>query len=218
MNPLYLFFYSLITILFLNSCSTQQSANQNDDRYVFYLHGRIVELQGADAVSETYGKYEYRAILETFQKENYHVISEVRPDTTTLFPYAEKIKQEINALLKQGVPAQNITVIGGSKGAMIGAAVSTVLQNPHVNFVLIAGNSDGIEQDYSFNLYGNILTFYDTSDTLAGKSYQSVIEQSEGVTHFKEIPLQTGLGHGIVYKPLQEWVEPTLQWIENKYN
>ncbi len=91
------------------------------------------------------------------------MISEVRPETTEIFPYAEKITSEINSLLKQEIPTQNITVIGGSKGAIIGAAVSAVLQNPHVNFVLIAGNSDGIEQGYSFNLYGNILTFYDTS-------------------------------------------------------
>ena len=32
-------------------------------RYLFYLHGRIVEDQGANAVSPDYGRYEYSAIV-----------------------------------------------------------------------------------------------------------------------------------------------------------
>src|SRR4030067_991612 len=33
-------------------------------RYMFYLHGKVIEDQGIPAVSPEYGKYEYEAILE----------------------------------------------------------------------------------------------------------------------------------------------------------
>lgn len=47
--------------------------------YIFYLHGAIVQQQGADAVSSAYGKYEYRNIVTTLSKNGHTVISEVRP-------------------------------------------------------------------------------------------------------------------------------------------
>jgi hypothetical protein len=51
-------------------------------RYLFYLHGRIIEEQGARAVSPDYGRYEYAAILQRLSGEGFTVISEVRPRNT----------------------------------------------------------------------------------------------------------------------------------------
>ena len=36
--------------------------------YLFYLHGAIVQQQGANAVSEQFGPYEYHNIVEAFAK------------------------------------------------------------------------------------------------------------------------------------------------------
>ena len=48
-------------------------------RYLFYLHGKIVEDQGLPAVSEEFGEYRYKAILEALQSYGFVIISELRP-------------------------------------------------------------------------------------------------------------------------------------------
>lgn len=45
-------------------------------RYLFFLHGQIVENKGIRPTSEKYGTYEYRKILDTFKKKGFIVISE----------------------------------------------------------------------------------------------------------------------------------------------
>jgi hypothetical protein len=34
----------------------------------------------------------------------------------------------------------------------------------------------------------------------------------------KEIELNTGMGHGLLLKPLKEWIEPTIKWANGNYN
>jgi len=182
-------------------------------QYVFYLHGRIVEVQGPDAVSQQYGKYEYLSILHALKDTNTALLSEVRPATTRVKPYAMKIAHQIDSLIKMGVSPCRITVVGASKGAIIAMQVSTLMKNRHLKFVLLAGYSQAAEKYFYFNLYGKILGFYEISDRIAGRSYQPLIEKSTGVTQFKEIALHTQFGHGIVFKPLPEWVIPTKKWI-----
>jgi len=201
-----------LALLFL-SCSVPKT--NNSTKYVFYLHGRIVEIQGANAVSTKYGKYEYHRIIEKLKGKNVRIISEVRPKDTRITPYAKKVVKQIDSLINKHVSAKNITVVGASKGAIIAMQVSTLLKNKNVNFVLIAGYSKSIENNFNFNLYGNILGFYEKSDSIAGMSYKSLIKRSTGVSKFKEIELNTKLGHGIVFKPLKEWIEPTKEWINN---
>jgi hypothetical protein len=50
--------------------------------YVFYSHGRLVEDQGADAVSPDYGRYEYTGIVQHLADSGFRVISEVRAPET----------------------------------------------------------------------------------------------------------------------------------------
>jgi hypothetical protein len=65
-------------------------------------------------------------------------------------------------------------------------------------------------------LYGNVLSIYDSSDELAG-SCQSLFDfsQGKGLARHEEIVLQVGTGHGILYKPLDEWITPIIQWAGN---
>src|SRR5512141_303008 len=51
-------------------------------RYMFYLHGRIIEDQGIPAVSSEYGTYEYEAILEKLTSHRFAIISEQRQKNT----------------------------------------------------------------------------------------------------------------------------------------
>lgn len=188
-------------------------------RYLFYLHGRIIEDQGIPAISPDHGEYEYEAILEELSRYGFLVISEQRPKNTGGVEYARKITEEIIILLDAGVPAKNITVVGASKGAGIAVFVSHFLENDEANYVIMAichpDNVEGFKQDQIF-LFGNVLSIYDSADELAG-SCQELYSFSEGkgISRYDEVVLNIGSGHGILYKPLDEWILPTVQWANN---
>src|SRR5574342_264812 len=107
-------------------------------RYMFYLHGKIIEDQGIPAISPQYGEYEYEAILERLSGYGFILISEPRSKNTDGVEYATRITEQIATLLNAGVPAKNITVVGASKGAGIAIYVSHFLENQEVNFVIMA--------------------------------------------------------------------------------
>jgi hypothetical protein len=185
-------------------------------QYLFYLHGKIVEDQGIPAVSPDFGEYEYEAILEKLGGYGFEVISEQRPKDTDGLEYARKVTAQVKALLEAGVPAENITVVGASKGAGIAVYVSHLLKNREINFVIMAiCNPDAIEEfrQNQIYLYGNVLSIYDSKDELAG-SCQELFEfsQGKGIGRSNEVVLNVGTGHGILYKPLDEWVIPLVQW------
>ena len=185
-------------------------------RYMFYLHGKIIEDQGLPAISPDYGEYEYTAILERLSGYGFVVISEQRPKDTDGMAYARRIAQQVTDLLDAGVPAKNITVVGASKGAGIAIYVSNFLENEEINYVLLAichpDEVAYLEQN-RINLYGNILSIYDSVDEFAG-SCQELFTSSEGkgISRQEEIVLSVGTGHGVLFQPLDEWVIPTVQW------
>jgi hypothetical protein len=188
-------------------------------QYMFYLHGKIVEDQGIPAISPDYGEYEYGAILKELSEYGFVVISEQRPKNADGVKYARKIAEQITALLDAGVPAKNITVVGASKGAGIAIFVSHFLENEEVNFVIMAiCHPDEVEylKQNQILLYGNILSIYDSVDEFAG-SCQELFSFSEGkgISKYDEVVLNIGTGHGILYKPLDEWIIPTVQWAGN---
>jgi hypothetical protein len=184
--------------------------------YLFYLHGKIIEDLGLPAISPDYGEYEYQAILENLGSYGFAVISEQRLKNTDSLEYAKKITEQVTALLRAGVPAQYITVVGASKGAGITVLVSHLLENEEVNYVIMAicdpATVEELEQN-KISLYGNVLSIYDSADELAG-SCQELFSFSEGkgISKHNEIVLNVGTGHGILFKPLDEWIIPVIQW------
>jgi hypothetical protein len=183
-------------------------------KFLFYLHGRIVEIKGIRPTSPIYGVYEYEKIVESLKNRGFIVISEARARNTHAGQYAQKLVSQVNRLLEAGVPASNITVVGASKGAFIAMIASTMLQNKEINFVFLAGCSDSIRK-FDLNFSGNILSIYDEKDQLVG-SCQNYFKQSIGINRQKEIMLKIGIGHGIVYKPLKEWIDPVVLWASGK--
>jgi hypothetical protein len=186
------------------------------EKYLFYLHGKIIEDQGIPAVSPDYGEYEYEAILKKLSDYNFVVISEQRQKNTDGVEYAKKIVKQVRSLLSAGVPAKNVTVIGASKGAGIAMDVSRLLENEEINFVIMGiCPSDDVEFRIQNNmpLYGNVLAIRDSIDELSG-SCQELFAFSEGrgLARHDEIVLHIGTGHGILYKPLDEWIVPAVEW------
>jgi hypothetical protein len=185
-------------------------------RYLFYLHGKIIENQGIHAVSPEYGAYEYETILDKLASFGFVVISEPREKNTNPVGYAEKVVGQIRQLLNADVPPYNITVVGASVGAGIAANVSSLLKNESVNFILLGYCSPEEIAEFKQNhmsLYGNVLAIYDSVDALAGSCQELfTLSAGKGLTRHSEIELHIGTGHGILYKPLDEWVSPTVQW------
>jgi hypothetical protein len=185
-------------------------------QYLFYLHGKIIEEQGIPAVSPDYGEYEYQAILEKLNSYGFVVFSEQRSKNTDGIAYARRIAEQVTALLDAGVPAENITVVGASQGAWMAVYVSHFLENEKLNFVIMAichpDNVEAFKQDH-ITLYGNVLSIYDHADEWAG-SCQELFSFSEGkgISKHEEVVLNAGTGHGILYKPLDEWITPVIQW------
>jgi len=207
---LYLVFGVLFTLLI--GCITNAQINK---KYIYYLHGRIIEIQGKDATSEQYGKYEFDSIATALIDKDHIVIAEVRTENVDYIDYANMVSKEIDSLVTMGVKPTNITIIGASKGAIIASHISDRNLNP-VNYVLLAGNNVYQEQNNDWKFHGQVLCFYDRSDTIAGGNYNYWKNRENYTNKFEQIELKTHLGHGFLYKPLKEWIEPTRKWILNQ--
>jgi hypothetical protein len=185
-------------------------------KYLFYLHGGIIEDQGIPAISPDYGEYQYVPILETFRGHGFLVISEIRAKNTDSVEYARRITEQVQTLLDAGVPADHISVVGASKGAGITVYISNNLENAEINYVLLAiCHPDVVSAFYQegVRLHGHVLSIYDRVDEWAG-SCQELFTASEGLdfSGFEEIVLEIGTGHGILYQPHDAWVLLTIQW------
>jgi hypothetical protein len=185
-------------------------------RYVFYLHGRLIEDQGAEnPVSPDFGQYDYTGILDALAVDGNQVISEVRPSNTDAAAYAARVAGQIETLLAAGVPPENITVVGFSKGGVIAILVSSQLEQAGVNYVVLAGacSVDVLEEDEGIVFHGRLLSIYEASDEY-GQSCQEIASRSPESLIFAEIRLETGLAHGEFYQLRDEWIIPVLEWIQ----
>lgn len=181
--------------------------------YLFYLHGLIIEVAGIRPKSEEHGYYEYEQILAALARCGFIVISEARSKNTQVSQYAGQVVAQINGLLGSGVPPGNITVVGASKGGIIGSYVSAMLKNRDINYVLLAGLFEKCLVDEDLKLYGRVLSIHDRSDTLSIVP-DRFFQRSEGLGRFEKIVLELDLGHGLIYQPYLEWLEPLCQWVK----
>jgi hypothetical protein len=187
-------------------------------KYLIYVHGRIIETQKSlRPKHKRHGYYEYEKILETLRDKGFLVISEARMTEAEPAVYAETIAERVNALIRAGVPPRRITVIGASKGGIIAVYASSLIHNPKVNFIIMASCGDRLFNETKANgvhLYGNVLSIYDADDESGDMTCRKFFEaaKGKGLGRSKEIKLTTGLGHGILYRPIPEWVEPATAW------
>ena len=208
--------FKLFTLFLILTFTSSLSSGQ----VIFYLHGRILETQGIPAVDTIngYGTYEYTKILNTFRKNGFTVISEVRRKNTQPVKYAQHIVHQTDSLLSKGIKPENITIIGASKGSLIAMLTSSMLKNRQINFVFIAAcNNYSLKRFPQLQFYGNILSVYEKSDNI-GRSCSGFKERSgKNITHYKEIELHTGMKHGFLFKPLPQWVQPAIKWARGEY-
>jgi len=188
-------------------------APRPEETFVFYLHGAIVEEKGIRPESPEFGVYEYEEILDALAGEGFVVVSEPRSRGTDGREYARKVVGQIEELIAAGVPAQQISVVGFSKGGGIAVVASSLLANEDVRFVFLGTCASWIRNVPELTLRGHILSIYEESDPI-GRSCEAALADSDIGPEFRELKLQLGERHGAFYRPRPEWLDPVVNWVE----
>ena len=86
-----------------------------------------------------------------------------------------------------------------------------------LNYVLLGTcYADSVDQWVRDGMvfHGNLLAIRDIADVEYSGSCEKWFRISEGrgLGRHEEIVVRVGTGHGILYKPLDEWVLPTVDW------
>ena len=201
-----------LALFLLGGCSTgSPTAAPPEPHYFYYLHGKIVEDLGPRGVSPVHGAYDYPGIIHALEAQGLEVISEVRPRDTDVSAYADAVVADIRRRLAAGISPSHVTVAGASKGGVIASLVSARLGVDGVRYILLANCNEWLIRTHDPRLTGEIFSIYEASDDIGG-SCAPLIERSPRVRRFEEVKLETGLGHGIVYRPLDLWVRPAVAW------
>lgn len=204
----------LAWILFICSLAYQgplQASGQA--RHMFFFHNRFLEVHGLDDAHPEYGVAEYAQILQRFRDAGLIVHSEQRRSNVNARSYAEKIVAEIRDLMAQGVTASEITVVGTSKGGYIAQYVSTLLMQPEMNFVFIGSFREAdLGEIPGIQFCGRILNIYERSDPLGNSARARADAAPCPMDEYRDLELNNGLRHGFLFRALDEWVQPTIDW------
>jgi len=182
-------------------------------RYVIYLHGRIIEDQGRRPTHATWGTYEYQQILDKLAAAGLVVVSEQRPAMTDMDVFARHVADQVQTLLRAGVPPEQVSVVGFSKGGGIAIRTAALLQNRRINFVFLAACGDGDFSGVDTKVWGRILSVYEASDE-GGRSCESLFAKSGATGERSEVRINLGEEHGAFFRPHQEWRTAVLKWVQ----
>ncbi len=78
----YLLLFALSIVFISQQSRVFVRSSRDKQKYIIYLHGRIIEDKGIYAVHEEYGAYDYTGIVNALREQGFNVISEVRPPNT----------------------------------------------------------------------------------------------------------------------------------------
>lgn len=186
------------------------------ERYLFYVHGKIIETEGVSPISPRFGHYQFHRIVTRLAKGQANVIARVRHGKTDPNAEAFRLTNEIRYMLKKGVPADHISVAGFSKGGYITLLTANRMQRSDVRYIVMAGCTNGIvdgSDKVADGLQGTIMSMNDATDDL-GFSCQPLFERNPQLTANMDVIFETGKGHGLFYRADPTWIEPLLQWVE----
>ncbi len=184
-------------------------------RYMIYLHGRIVEDGGRLPTDSTFGVYQYDAILDSLRQGGFVVLSDQRPPKANSDSAATRVAAQVDSLLRLGVPPEQISVVGFSKGGWIAVLASARLQNHAVSFVFMGACGPWTNDSPDLHVAGRLLSLYEQSDSL-GVSCAPMLDRRTPGSAAREIALDLGLGHGTFFQPRSAWLQPVIAWAEGR--
>ncbi len=176
-------------------------------RWIIYLHGRIVELEGRAASHPEFGRFAFDGIVEALAGRGFELVAALRPASTS-FEYSARVAGQVRKLKAAGVPSARITVAGFSKGGALARRASAQIADPEVRFVILAAcprKPENLEPWVS-KMTGRMLSLYDASDEMVG-SCQPAFDKAPGVKG-EELVLRVGQRHGTFFEPRPEWIDP----------
>ncbi|MBV6409100.1 MAG: hypothetical protein EFKGCFLK_02723 [Rhodocyclaceae bacterium] len=201
-------------------------------KYLIYLPGLAVEMDGPDAMNRYFGKvYQMSAISKAFAEKGFTVIAEARPRGTQVDAYAKKVADQVARLMAGGVAARNMAVVGHSKGGAIVIAAAGEIKAADISYVVLAGcamphvgtlGNETPRADYERlmaankgRFKGRMLSMYDAADD----DFRTCKELTAANPELKldEQVIQSGsparTAHAIFFAPEAIWFEPLMQWI-----
>lgn len=198
------------------SASLQAGPVPDAARHLIYLHGRIVQdQQDRRPEHPEHGHYELDAIVEAFRENGFTVTADVRPREHSVGESADEVLRKVRQLIDGGVPRNRITVVGASMGSWIALLASVRLAEPEVLFVLISpclsANVAAVTAREGRAPQGRLLVIRDASDLPDADCppWRGDGREFPGLSA-EEIVIDTGLGHGFLYRPMPEWLDPLL--------
>jgi hypothetical protein len=193
-------------------------------KYLFYLHGAWPEQHNLTDKHPEFGEYRYDKVAERFVKEGFQLIFTPRLKPVKSETFAEKIVKQVRELNKKGVRAENIYIMGHSKGAFITFKVAMALNMENLNVIILAGClKEKLSWAAQFKkellaasntVKGRFLSIYDLADVNYG-SCKYALAPLPNVT-LSEVVFETGKGHGLFYEPHDNWVKAVTEWAEKK--
>lgn len=209
MNRLVFLTALLVALVAASAC------RQASPRYMVYLHGRIVEDGGRLPTDSTFGVYQYDAILDSLRRGGFVVLSDQRPPKANSDSAATRVAAQVDSLLRLGVPAKDISVVGFSKGGWIAVLASSRLQNSAISFVFMGACGPWTNDSPDLHVAGRLLSLYERSDSLGVSCAPMLARRSPG-SEARELELSLGLGHGTFFQPRAAWLEPLIAWAEGR--
>lgn len=191
--------------------------------YLIYLHGGWPETRPLSEPHPKRGKFEYEKILTELAGRDFEVISELRRTKTNPRKYTrERVVPQVRSLIEKGVPAKNVTVVGFSRGGGMVLVLSTMLKNPAVNLVNLAGCGkgrfraayDSFLKNDAAKMQGRMLSLYDQAETIAGTCSEAAALGTR--LSMTEEVLKIGKGHGSFYSPHKAWLDRIASWVRAK--
>lgn len=187
-------------------------------KHIIFLHNKYLETHSIEDIHPKYGRVELDLVKNKFEKAGFIVIANKRNGTLSMDSITHSISNQVDSIINTGVSAKEITIVGTSKGGYIAQFVSSHLKNEDLNYVFIGCYQDADILDFpNVHFCGNILTIYEKSDPYGVSAQKKKEASSLKVPNFKEIELNTGLNHGFLYKAMDEWILPSIQWANRIY-
>lgn len=191
-------------------------------RHLFYFHGGWIELHGLRRPHPRHGRYEQAEIVSALTERGFVVVADARLEPVEPADQARTVERSVSALLAQGVPARNITLVGHSKGARIVLLAASRLANPEIQYVILAGCQkpaaprrpvfDRFLAENAAALAGRILSLYDRADEDMGTCREAFERAAPDRLESREVVFDTGRGHGLFYAPSSDWIDTIADW------